>query len=108
MCIDLDAVSAAARIQRNVGTLPQPADGLARIAIRIGCHFGPVVREQADIFGSTVHTANRVTSLAKAGQIMVTESVISRLGADWQPAVRHVDVATLRGDLKSELEKALT
>jgi class 3 adenylate cyclase len=92
-----DAIAAAARMQRVVGTLPQPADGLSRIAIRIGCHFGPVVLEAADVFGSTVHTANRVTSLAKAGQIMITESVVGRLGTDWQFAVRHVEVATLRG-----------
>jgi adenylate cyclase len=92
-----DAIAAAARMQRALGSHPQLSDGVSRVAIRIGCHFGPVVQEEFDIFGSTVHTANRVTSLAKAGQIMVTEPVVSRLGPDWQSAVRHVDVATLRG-----------
>jgi adenylate cyclase len=92
-----DAIAAAARMQRALAAHPPPADGVSRVAIRIGCHFGPVVHEEFDVFGSTVHTANRLTSLAKAGQIMVTEPVVSRLGPEWQSAVRHVDVATLRG-----------
>lgn len=92
-----DAVTAAARMHRSVGTLPIPADGMTHLAIRVGCHFGSVVQDHGDVFGSTVHTANRVTSLAKAGQIMITAAVVAHLDGDWRSAVRHVDVATLRG-----------
>lgn len=92
-----DAISAAARMQRAIATHPQLTDGSNRVAIRIGCHFGPVMLEQRDVFGSTVHTANRLTSQAKGGQIMVTDEIVDRLAPDWKPAVRHVDIATLRG-----------
>jgi hypothetical protein len=71
-------------------------DGHA-VAIRIGCHFGPVVLENRDVFGSTVHTANRMTSQAKAGQIVTTSATVSQLSSDWKASVRQIDVATLRG-----------
>jgi hypothetical protein len=92
-----DAIHAAAKMQRMIGSESGINRGPARVAIRIGCHFGPVMLEQRDVFGSTVHTANRLTSQAKGGQIMVTDDIVSRLSADWRSAVRHVDVATLRG-----------
>ncbi|MEI6459789.1 MAG: adenylate/guanylate cyclase domain-containing protein [Pseudomonadota bacterium] len=92
-----DAIAAAAQMQRAIASRPQFNVGTTRIAIRIGCHFGPVMREPRDVFGATVHTANRLTSLAKAEQIMVTEEVVIRLPPQWQGAVRHVDIATLRG-----------
>ena len=49
------------------------------------------------MFGSTVHTANRMTSQAKAGQIITTEAMVALLSPDWQSAVRQIDVATLKG-----------
>jgi hypothetical protein len=67
------------------------------VAIRIGCHFGAVVQEQRDIFGSAVHTANRMTSQAKAKQIITTMSTVERLSPEWQRAARQIDVATVRG-----------
>ena len=51
------------------------------VAIRIGCNFGPVVLENRDIFGSAVHTANRMTSQAKAGQIITTATMVEQLSS---------------------------
>jgi class 3 adenylate cyclase len=67
------------------------------VAIRIGCHFGPCVVEARDVFGASVHTANRMTSQAKAGQIMTTAATVERLSPEWRASVRQVDVAALRG-----------
>ena len=58
-------------------------DGQA-VAIRVGCHFGPVVLENRDVFGATVHTANRMTSQAKAGQIITTAATVERLSPEWR------------------------
>jgi hypothetical protein len=55
------------------------------------------VQEQRDIFGSAVHTANRMTSQAKAMQIITTLSTVERLSAEWQATARQIDVATVRG-----------
>jgi adenylate cyclase len=38
-----------------------------------------------------------MTSQAKAGQIITTEAMVAQLSADWQSAVRQIDVATLKG-----------
>jgi hypothetical protein len=65
--------------------------------VRIGCHFGPVVLESRDVFGATVHTANRMTSQAKSGQIMTTAATVAQLTPEWRAAVRQIDIATLKG-----------
>lgn len=68
-----------------------------QVSIRIGCHFGPVVRERNDIFGAAVHTANRMTSQAKSGQIVVSGSTVEHMGIAWRGQTRQIDVATVRG-----------
>ena len=56
-----------------------------------------MVLENRDIFGSAVHTANRMTSQAKAGQIITTATMVERLSSDWRASVRQIDIATLKG-----------
>jgi len=92
-----DAMNAASRMQHDIRIHSELKVEGQSIAIRIGGHFGPVVLENRDIFGAAVHTANRMTSQAKAGQIMVTSSMVHRLAPEWQSAVRQIDVATLKG-----------
>ena len=92
-----EALNAASQMQQQISAHPQlKVEGQA-VAIRVGCHFGPVVLENRDVFGATVHTANRMTSQAKAGQIITTEAMVALLSPDWQSAVRQIDVATLKG-----------
>jgi hypothetical protein len=91
------ALNAAAQMQQQIVRHSQlKVDGQA-VAIRIGCHFGPVVLENRDVFGATVHTANRMTSQAKAAQIMTTAAMVEQLSPQWRAAVRQVDVAMLKG-----------
>jgi class 3 adenylate cyclase len=92
-----DAMNAARRMQENISADQELAHDGGHVAIRIGCHFGPVVQEHRDIFGSAVHTANRMTSQAKAKQIITTLSTVERLSPEWQSAARQIDVATVRG-----------
>lgn len=92
-----DALNAASRMQHDIRTHAELKVEGQPIAIRIGGHFGPVVLENRDIFGAAVHTANRMTSQAKAGQIMVTSAIVDRLAPEWKSAVRQIDVATLKG-----------
>jgi adenylate cyclase len=92
-----DALNAASRMQHDIRTHAELKVEGQPIAIRIGGHFGPVVLENRDIFGAAVHTANRMTSQAKAGQIMVTSAIVERLAPEWRSAVRQIDVATLKG-----------
>ncbi len=91
------ALNAAAQMQQQISRHSQLKVEGQPVALRIGCHFGPVVLENRDVFGATVHTANRMTSQAKAMQIMITAQMVERLAPQWRTAVRQVDVATLKG-----------
>ncbi|MGA2188726.1 MAG: adenylate/guanylate cyclase domain-containing protein [Steroidobacteraceae bacterium] len=92
-----DALNAAAQMQKHIVTHPALKVDEQTVAIRIGCNFGPVVLENRDIFGSAVHTANRMTSQAKAGQIITTATMVERLSSEWRASVRQIDIATLKG-----------
>src|SRR5262245_13989647 len=92
-----DAVNAAAEMQHDIGWHPSLTVQGQHVAIRIGCHFGPVVLENRDIFGSSVHTANRMTSQAKAGQIVLTSDTVGRLTPEWRACTRQIDVTSVRG-----------
>jgi adenylate cyclase len=92
-----DALNAANEMQRTIIAHPVLQNAGTHVAIRIGCHFGPVVIENRDVFGAAVHTANRMTSQAKAGQIITTVTMVERLSPEWREAVRQIDVATLKG-----------
>ena len=92
-----DALNAAALMQKQIALHPALKVDEQTVAIRIGCNFGPVVLENRDIFGSAVHTANRMTSQAKAGQIITTATMVEQLSSDWRASVRQIDVATLKG-----------
>lgn len=92
-----DALNAAAQMQKQITLHPALKIAEQVVAIRIGCNFGPVVVENRDIFGSAVHTANRMTSQAKAGQIMITATMVEGLSSEWRASVRQIDIATLKG-----------
>jgi adenylate cyclase len=92
-----DALDAGAQMQRDIANHPGLKVNDHAVAIRIGCNFGPVVMEARDIFGSAVHTANRMTSQAKAGQIITTATMVEHLSGEWRASVRQIDMATLKG-----------
>lgn len=92
-----EALSAAAQMQQQISVHAHLKNDGHPVAIRIGCHFGPVVLENRDVFGATVHTANRMTSQAKAGQIVTTATTVELLAPEWRASVRQIDVATLKG-----------
>jgi class 3 adenylate cyclase len=92
-----DAVNAAAEIQQDLGAHPELSVQGQRLAIRIGCHYGPVVLENKDIFGASVHTANRMTSQAKGGQIILSKDAVTRLAPEWRAVTRQIDVTAVRG-----------
>ena len=93
------AMAAAAHMQSRISGDPEQSAVTIPVNIRVGCHFGPVVQEQNDIFGAAVHTANRMTSQAKAGQIVISGSTVERMSPAWQKQTRQIDVATVRGRL---------
>ncbi len=92
-----DAMSAAAQMQARISAASEEDEDRIPVSIRIGCHFGPVVQEQNDIFGAAVHTANRMTSQAKAKQIVMSGVTVEQMTEEWAAQTRQIDIATVRG-----------
>jgi len=93
-----DAMNASVMMQSRISAESKQDDRIP-VSIRIGCHFGPVVQEQNDIFGAAVHTANRMTSQAKARQIVISGGTVERMNPELKKQTRQIDVATVRGKL---------
>ena len=93
-----EAMSAAILMQTRITADNKQEDRIA-VSIRIGCHFGPVVQEQNDIFGAAVHTANRMTSQAKSKQIVISGETVKGMSDKFKEQTRQIDVATVRGKL---------
>jgi class 3 adenylate cyclase len=93
-----EAMGAAVMMQARITADAKQEDRIA-VSIRIGCHYGPVVQEQNDIFGAAVHTANRMTSQAKARQIVISGGTVEQMSPELKKQTRQIDVATVRGKL---------
>jgi class 3 adenylate cyclase len=91
-----DAMNAAVLMQGRISAESKQDDHIP-VSIRIGCHYGPVVQEQNDIFGAAVHTANRMTSQAKSRQIVLSGSTVEKMSPELRKQTRQIDVATVRG-----------
>lgn len=91
-----EAMGACVMMQNRITATSKIADGIP-VSIRIGCHFGPVVQEQNDIFGAAVHTANRMTSQAKARQIVISGFTVEQMSPELRNQTRQIDLATVRG-----------
>ena len=93
-----EAMGAAVLMQSRISA-DSRQEGRIPVSIRVGCHFGPVVQEQNDIFGAAVHTANRMTSQAKARQIVISGETVEKMGRRLKDQTRQIDVATVRGKM---------
>ncbi len=90
-----EALRAACAMQTAVEQ--QRPGGERPIYIRIGLHYGEVIREDHDMFGDAVNVTARVTAITRARQIMTTRAVAETLPADLRGKVRQVSRAEFRG-----------
>lgn len=88
------ALQAASAMQAAMRGQP---DGLA---LKIGFTFGPVIRENDDIFGDTVNLASRMAAMANPRQILTTRQAVDRLSAFLRSTCRSLYTTTVKG--KSE------
>lgn len=65
--------------------------------IYVGIQFGPVIREEGDVFGDAVNVAARMAALAKQRQIITTEQAIASLPPGHQFSVQCIDKTTVKG-----------
>lgn len=71
------AAAAAAEMQMRVESLGTAS--AARLGLRIGFHFGPVVERDNDVYGDTVNLASRLCDLASKGQIITDKETAEGL-----------------------------
>ncbi|MGE4360690.1 MAG: adenylate/guanylate cyclase domain-containing protein [Mycolicibacterium sp.] len=85
-----DAVMLAADTPTQMmDTITNLAEGVAGedgfLAIRAGIHHGPAIARGGDFFGHAVNIAARITSLAGAGQTVITDGIIEAAAAHGLP-----------------------
>lgn len=68
------------------------------LSIRIGIAFGPSLLHNNDVFGDTVNDAACVAHIARAGQIVLTQSVVDNLGESLLSQCQMFDRINTKGD----------
>lgn len=86
---------AASDMQQRIDDLPLVSD--TKMAIRVGFHYGPAIDENNDIFGDTVNVAARMAGLAKASQIITTETCVDLLPELLRQSTRVIDALAVKG-----------
>lgn len=84
---DADAAYRAA-FEMNDSQLP------GSLPLRIGFHVGPVIEDAGDVFGDTVNLAARITALARAGEVLITDQAVSALSERNREGTRLLDRET--------------
>jgi len=93
----LDAVRAAARIQKEMDALNMSKKFKFPVLMRIGIHSGKCVVEEKDIYGDVVNTASRFESSADPGGILMSEDTYNALSDKSEIYCRFVKQVALKG-----------
>lgn len=67
------------------------------ISLRIGLHHGPVIVEEADVFGNAVNVASRLVAKAKPLQILTDCQTVEKARLDGLVTTRFVDKMSFKG-----------
>src|SRR5689334_5024112 len=87
------AVRAASEMQ-SIVTSTRP--GNHPVGIHIGLAYGPVLLEEADVFGDTVNVAAYVAAVATREQILTTESLEAALSPELKSCIRPIFQTVLK------------
>ena len=90
------ALDAARVMQEYVMSQADELDTPA-LAIRVGCHFGPVIERDGDLFGDCVNVAARAAAFAEAGQVITTEQTVAELSGVLRDRVRPLGRFAVKG-----------
>jgi len=92
------ALQAAIAIQKSQGSVRiDMPEGSVTLSIRIGIHWGPVIKQNYDVFGDAVSVAARVIGLAKPGQIYTTSQTVDALPKGSGLDTRFIDRTMVKG-----------
>ena len=95
-----DSADSAARtavaLQVAAGQFPAAVNG-TRLGLGVGFHFGPVIQNEADVFGDTVNLAARLVEQAARGQILLDADTAEGVDALHRLSVRRLYSVQLKG-----------
>ncbi len=92
LCVFAEPVQALRAARRM---LQQHTSG--PLAIHAGLHFGHLIRTHDDVFGDAVNLTSRLASLAKPGEVLLSQSFVDHLPAGEARSLRFLDQITLKG-----------
>ncbi len=98
MAVFKEADDAAAEMQMRVDKLGTAMG--AKLGLRIGFHFGPVVERDNDVFGDAVNLASRLCDLASKGQIVTDEPTAQMLSNLFTGNLRKLFAIPVKGKEK--------
>lgn len=99
MCDFADVDQALQAAQEMHVSIADSSDDASLSGIHVGCHYGPVIESEGDLYGDTVNVAARVAGVARAGQIIVTQETVAQLSGDRRQQVRALSDVSVKGRL---------
>ncbi|MFW6180176.1 MAG: adenylate/guanylate cyclase domain-containing protein [Spirochaetota bacterium] len=75
----LNAALAGIRIQKSLKRYNSFREEKYRVTVRVGIHWGKVVRKAGDVYGNTVNIAARLESSAREGAVYVSDELQERI-----------------------------
>ncbi|OMH39184.1 adenylate/guanylate cyclase domain-containing protein [Motiliproteus sp. MSK22-1] len=75
----------------------QEAQISSQLSIRVGFHFGSVISDKGDLYGSAVNIASRVAALAATEEIMTTGPTVERLATVYRSRAIQLKPIRLKG-----------
>lgn len=90
----------AVALQAAAADFPQ-VDSV-NLGLGVGYHYGPVIQNEADVFGDTVNTAARLVEQAARGQILLAAETAEQVGSLYRRSIRRLYAVQLKG-LKEEI-----
>jgi adenylate cyclase len=93
------SADAAARtaVAMQVAAGDFPAAGDTRLGLGVGFHYGPVIQNNADVFGDTVNLAARLVEQAARGQILLAADTAEQVGPLYRRSIRRLYAVQLKG-----------
>ena len=89
------AARTAVALQVAAGDFPPAGD--TRLGLGVGFHYGPVIQNNADVFGDTVNLAARLVEQAARGQILLAADTAEQVGSLYRRSIRRLYAVQLKG-----------
>ena len=98
MLITSNADNAArAAVAMQLAVDASPAAEAGKLGLGIGFHFGPVIQDNADVFGDTVNLAARLVEQAARGQILLVAETAELVTTEYRGSIRRLYPVQLKG-----------